>query len=92
MKGRKGKAMGGVNDAADDLKSRPGRRDNAPKIEDAAEAKKGGGKVMGAKSKMRGDRKPRKNGGRAGSDGSPFTSARKGTPAVGRHDVNADLD
>lgn len=40
--------------------------------------------VSGEHAKPRMDRKPRKNGGRTGSDTHPFTSARHGTPAPGR--------
>ena len=97
--GRKHRAKGGINDDAKDLESKPDRYDNAPKIEDEAEKRKHGGRtrkkrggevekkhvgeVHGEKEKMRADRKPRKNGGRAGSDQSPFSSARSGKDPVG---------
>jgi hypothetical protein len=86
MKGRK---TGGVvmNDAA----SKPARRNNAPKIMDAAEAMKRGGKALG---KMKGDkakanmgRAPRKSGGRTNS---PFSAAAHGTPPKG-HKVDGSL-
>jgi hypothetical protein len=89
MKGRK---TGGVvmNDAA----SKPARRNSAPKIMDAAEAMKRGGKAIG---KMKGDkakahmgRAPRKSGGRTGSNMSPLSSAAKGTPPKG-HKVDGSL-
>jgi hypothetical protein len=99
MKGRKttkdsGPAKG-VNAAAMDLADKPSRRNIAPKIFGAAEERKRGGKTMG---KMEGDsamhhagRKPRKSGGRAGSNMSPLSSAAKGSPAPGR-DVSGSLD
>jgi hypothetical protein len=99
MKGRKttkdsGPAKG-VNAAAMDLADKPSRRNIAPKIFGAAEERKRGGKAMG---KMEGDsamhhagRKPRKSGGRAGSNMNPLSSAAKGTSAPGR-DVSGSLD
>jgi hypothetical protein len=99
MKGRKtrkdGGPMKGVNDAAKDLADKPERRNIAPKIFGAAEERKRGGKTMG---KMEGEsamhhagRKPRKAGGRTGSNMSPLSSAAKGSPAPGR-DVSGSLD
>jgi hypothetical protein len=41
-------------------------------------------KVGGKASHHRADRKPRKSGGKAGSDSNPFTSARHGSDAPGR--------
>ena len=69
-------------------------KDPSP-AKEAEEMKKGGrakrkhggklvGKVEGEKSHMHAGRKPRKAGGRAGSDSNPFTSARKGKDAPGR--------
>ena len=46
------------------------------------------GKVHGEKAMMHAGRKPRKNGGRTGSDGSPFTSARHGTNPSGRTEMS----
>lgn len=43
------------------------------------------GSVHGEHGKAHAGRKPRKSGGRASSDQNPFTSARHGTPAPGRH-------
>lgn len=43
------------------------------------------GSVHGEAPKHHAGRKPRKTGGRASSDQNPFTSARHGTPAPGRH-------
>jgi hypothetical protein len=91
MKGRKKREAGGVNEAEADVKDKPEARTNAKKIDSEAEEMKKGGrakkarggkmehKVEGEKAKMHAGRKPRKNGGRTGSDGSPFSSARKGT-------------
>ena len=108
MKGRKGKATGGENEADEDLKSKPEPRTNAKEIDGEAEEKKRGGrakkargghaegfgpedqktamKVGGAAAKHHAGRMPRKNGGRTGSDGNPFTTANKGKPPTGRHD------
>jgi hypothetical protein len=85
MKGRsKREAGGGVNAAEKDLSMKTERRNIAPKIFDEAEKRKAGGKVKGDKAMSHAGRKPRKSGGRTGSDGSPFSSALKGTPAAGR--------
>lgn len=97
MKGRKGRGTGGVNEAEEDVKDKPEPRTNAKNIdEEAEEMKKGGrakrkhggksvGKVEGEKGMHHAGRKPRKAGGRtSGSDGNPFTSARKGKDAPGR--------
>jgi hypothetical protein len=86
MKGRKKREAGGVNEAAEDLKSKPEARTDAKKIDsEAEEMKKGGrakrkegGKVDGMKAMHHAGRKPRKSGGRATSDANPFTSARSG--------------
>jgi len=99
MKGRKHKAGGGeagVREYDQDLASKPERRVNASKIEGAAEERKRGGRtkkmvaVPGEMGSAHAGRKPRKSGGRAGSDSSPFSSARAGTPAKGRHAVDID--
>ena len=88
MKGRKTRATGGVNEAAEDLRMNPERRNNADKIFSEAEKRKRGGKtcgdVKGLGAKMHAGRKPRKSGGRATSDANPFTSARHGTAPKGR--------
>ena len=79
-------AGGGVDEAAMDLKQKPERRNNAPKIygeAEAMQAKKHGGKVKGEKAMAHAGRKPRKSGGRAGSESNPFTSALHGTPPKG---------
>jgi len=52
-----------------------------------AKERKHGGKVDGAKAKMRSDRSARKSGGRVGSNMNPLSSAASGTPAQG-HSTN----
>jgi hypothetical protein len=102
MKGRKNRASGGGMDSPSmgareyeqDIRDVPEMRVNAPKIAKAAEERKRGGKAVGkvagmaAKAHM--GRKPRKSGGRIGSDSSPLSSAHGGTPAKGRHTVDID--
>jgi len=87
MKGRKTRATGGVNEAAEDLGRSPERRNIAPKIFDEAEKRKRGGKTVGKihgeMAKMHAGRKPRKSGGACDS-GNPFSSARHGTAPKGR--------
>ena len=102
MKVRKHRASGGRMDSPavgtkeyeQDLASKPERRVNAPKIMGAAEERKRGGKAMGkihgAAAKAHAGRKPRKSGGRAGSNMNPLSSAHAGTPAKGRHTVEID--
>ena len=48
------------------------------------------GAVHGAAAHHHAGRKPRKSGGRAGSDQSPLTSAHKGTPPKGHKDHDID--
>jgi hypothetical protein len=101
MKGRKTGGMdspaSGDKEYAQDLAMKPTRRNNAPKVMGAAEERKHGGRTKKMVGKMSGDmaacnagRKPRKSGGRAGCDSSPFSSARSGTPAKGRQTVSVD--
>lgn len=83
---------GGVATYKEDLKDRP-KRYNESRVEDEAEAHKHGGKTVkmhGKHGKHHAGRKPRKSGGRAGSNMNPFSSARAGTPAKGRHTVSID--
>lgn len=101
--GRKHRETGGVNEAEEDVKDKPEERTNAKKIDaEAEEMKKGGrakkarggkmvGKVDGDKPMHHAGRKPRKSGGRAGSDSNPFTSARKGQDAPGRKLMKGEL-
>lgn len=84
MKGRKTRATGGVNQAAEDLGRKNQRYTYQSNVNDEAEKRKSGGKAMGADAKCHAGRKPRKSGGRATSDANPFTSARHGTAPKGR--------
>lgn len=94
MKGRKTRASGGVNQAAEDL----GRKNMRYTFEsnvnkEAVERKRGGktvGKVKGMDAMHHAGRKARKSGG-ACDNGSPFSSARHGTPAKGRN-VSGSID
>lgn len=89
-KGGKVNPMKGDDDAAMDIRDKPERRNLAPKIfgeAEAMQAKKSGGKVKGDKAMAHAGRKPRKSGGRAGSETNPFTSAAKGIPPKG-HSVD----
>jgi hypothetical protein len=86
-----------------DLKDKP-KRYNQSKVEDEAEERKHGGrakrrhggmvkhlgKVHGVKPHHHAGRKPRKSGGRAGSNYSPLSSAHKGSGPVGHKDVEED--
>ncbi len=93
--GRRSRATGGENEAEEDVKDKPERRNNAKKIDDEAEEMKKGGRakrkhggktevghIEGKKPAMHAGRKPRKSGGRA--DSNPFTSAKSGKDAPGR--------
>lgn len=95
--GRKSRNTGGANEAEEDVKDKPEPRTNAKKVdEEAEEMKKGGrakrkhggkteiGHIEGKKAEAHAGRKPRKSGGRTGSDGSPFTTAKGGKDAPGR--------
>lgn len=81
----------GVDEAEEDLKSKPEKRVNSAIEGDAEEtkAKRGGamkkkrvGKVEGEKHHAHGGRAARKSGG--GCEASPFSSAKGGTAATGR--------
>lgn len=89
---RKHKAAGGPSTGdktwEKDLATKPARYSGGKPAEEAME-RKGGGKVHG-KAHARADRKPRKNGGRAGSNLNPFSSARNGTPPAGHKASIAD--
>lgn len=95
--GRRSRATGGENEPEEDLKDKPESRTNAKKIDgEAEEMKKGGrakrkhggktevGHIEGHKAAMHAGRKPRKSGGRTGSEANPFTGARPGKDAPGR--------
>jgi len=103
--GRKSRSTGGVNEDEEDLKSKPEPRTNAKKIDDEAEEmKKGGrakrkhggktevGKIDGGKAPMHAGRKPRKSGGRTGSEANPFTGANKGKEPPGHKTMGPDPD
>jgi hypothetical protein len=103
--GRRSRSTGGENEAEEDLKSKPEPRTNAKKIDDEAEEmKKGGrakrkhggktevGKIEGKKPAMHAGRKPRKSGGRTGSEANPFTSANKGKEPAGHKTMGPDPD
>lgn len=95
MKGKKYKAEGGEifkDEAPKEVYAGKGS-----KVEEEADEKKHGGrakrrrgghvmkhvgKVGGEKAMERMDRKPRKAGGRTGSDKNPFSSAKSGTDAT----------
>lgn len=88
---RKQRASGGetgVKTWEADLKTKPTRYSGGKPAEEAEERKQGG-KVHGM-AKHRADRKPRKNGGRAGSNMNPFSSARNGTNPPGHKASIAD--
>lgn len=101
---RKGKAGGGEIESPasgdreydQDLKSKNMRYTYQSNVNDEAEERKRGGrakkhvKAEGESSKMHAGRKPRKSGGRAGSDMNPFSSARKGTSPKGHKTVDID--
>ena len=91
MKGRrKHKATGGENEAEQDIKDKPADRSSPNNIaKESEEMKKGGrtkkahggkaiGVISGEEPKAHAGRKPRKSGGRTGSEANPFTGARKG--------------
>jgi len=90
--GRKHKATGGANEAAEDLSHKNERYTYQSHVNDEAEERKHGGrakrkhvgKVHGSHEKHHAGRKPRKTGGRAFSDSNPFSSASKGTAPKGR--------
>jgi hypothetical protein len=102
MKGRKGRATGGdatvgTKEYEQDLAHKNQRYTYQSKVNDAAEERKRGGKVKkhvgkaeGAAGVQHAGRKPRKSGGRAGSNMNPLSSAHAGTQAKGRGTVAID--
>lgn len=101
--GRRSRSTGGTDEAEEDLKEKPEPRTNAKKIdEEAEELKKGGrakrkqggktevGHIEGRKAAMHAGRKPRKSGGRTGSEASPFTGANKGREPEGHKTMGPD--
>jgi hypothetical protein len=101
MKGRKHRGTGGVNEAESDLKDKPEARTNAGKIDKEAEERKHGGRakrkhggmaVHGEKHGHHAGRKPRKSGGRTGSDSNPLTSSHTGKQPPGRSVMADSMD
>lgn len=90
MKGRKHRATGGVNQAAEDLGRKNMRYTYQSNVNDEAEERKHGGrtgrkyggKADGEMARKHAGRKPRKSGGSC--EASPFSSARRGTAPKGR--------
>lgn len=104
MKGRTKKGTGGANEAEEEIKDKPEARTEAKKIDSEAEEMKKGGrakrkhggktelKMEGAMAKHHAGRKPRKSGGRTGSDSNPLTSAHSGKAAPGRNLMSESMD
>jgi hypothetical protein len=104
MKGRKHKGTGGANEAEADIKDKPkDRTEPSGPAKEAEEMKKGGrakkarggksvGEVRGEPAKSHAGRKPRKAGGRAGSDSSPLTSSHSGKQPAGRSVMSESMD
>jgi len=92
-----GDAATGSKEYEEDLSDKPARY-NMSKVENEAEERKAGGRtkkkmvgsVHGLAAKHNAGRKPRKSGGRAGSDMNPFSSARSGTPPKYHKDTQID--
>jgi len=85
MKGRKTRATGGVNAAAEDLGKKNMRYTYQSNVNDEAQERKRGGKTVGlhgAAAMAHAGRKPRKSGGRLKI--ADWTAAQHGTPAKGR--------
>lgn len=83
MKGRSKREAGGRNLASEDLKTKNMEYTKDSNVNREAYERKHGGKVHGS-AKMNMGRKPRKSGGRTGSNMNPLSSAAKGTNAPGR--------
>jgi hypothetical protein len=102
MKGRKHKNTGGENDAKEDLDGKVPDRSSPNNIQKEADEKKRGGrakkahggemKVEGKKGMHHAGRKPRKSGGRTGSDSRPLTSSHSGTQPKGREVMSESMD
>jgi hypothetical protein len=105
MKGKRAhKGTGGVDDAEEDIKRKAADRSEpnniateAEKLKKGGRAKKShGGKMVGKPAGEKGaeyaGRKPRKSGGRAGSDSSPLTSAHSGKQPPGRSVMSESMD
>lgn len=105
MKGKRAhKNTGGADEAEADIKEVPkDRTEPSGPAKEAAEKKHGGrakkahggkmvGKVHGEKGVVHAGRKPRKSGGRAGSDSSPLTSSHSGKHPPGRVLMSESMD
>ena len=95
MKGRKGRAEGGdatkgTKDWEEDLGKKNMEYTKDSEVNREAVERKHGGKAGGQESKKHAGRKPRKSGGRVGSNNKPLSSAHGGTPAKGRKTVDID--
>jgi hypothetical protein len=101
----RGDAVKGANEWEEDLKDKPMRYTQGRPEDEAEEKKRGGrakrkhggaampkcvGSVHGIAAKHHAGRKPRKSGGRAGSDMHPFSSARAGSPPAYHKDTLID--
>lgn len=84
MKGRSKRETGGRNLASEDFSRKNMEYTKDSNVNREAVERKAGGKVKGEKAMHHAGRKPRKSGGRAGSDMNPFSSALKGTAPKGR--------
>ncbi len=89
MKGRKGRATGGdatvgTKEYEQDLSRKNMRYTYQSNVNDEAEERKHGGKADGGMAKKHAGRKPRKSGGRTGSNMNPLSSAAAGTAPKGR--------
>lgn len=87
----------GTKEYEQDLKDKPARYSGGKPAAEAEERKHGGrakkkhvGKVDGEKSKMHAGRKPRKSGGRTGSNFNPLSSAHSGTSPKGHKATDID--
>ena len=99
MKGHKSRDLRGDEEFEEDLRDNPEDRVNAKKIAGEAEERKHGGRlkrrrggqtVVGHMGAHHAGRKPRKAGGRAGSDRSPLSSAHSGTLPPHHRDARLD--
>ena len=95
MKGRKGRAEGGdatkgTREWEQDLDKKNMEYTKDSEVNREAVERKHGGKADGKMAKKHAGRKPRKSGGRVGSDKSPLSSAHGGMPAKGRKAIDID--
>lgn len=100
--GKMESASKGADTWEEDLKDKPEARTNAAKIDSEAEERKHGGrakrkhggmvhhlgKLHGKKPHHHAGRKPRKAGGRTGSDTHPLSSAHSGRSPIGAKEID----